>query len=112
MRIVTTREVARQTREMFELAEKEDVVVKRGQKYFQIIEKEKPNSKLVSDEWLDEFFKIPAEYRCNPFDVSPSGDLFFGDKRNLEHIDKAIKQAENGQTRRFSKEAQEELFRL
>ena len=108
MRIVTTREVARQTREMFELAEKEDVIVKRGQKYFQIIEKEKPNSKLVSDEWLDEFFKIPAEYRCNPFDVSPSGDLFFGDKRNLEHIDNARK----GKTKVLTREDQKKLFAI
>ena len=50
MRIVTTREVARQTREMFELAEKEDVIVKRGQKYFQIIEKKNQirNSSVMS----------------------------------------------------------------
>ena len=112
MRIVTTREVARQTKAVFELAEKEDIVVKRGQKYFQIVEKEKPDAPLVDDKWLDEFFEIPAEFRCNPFDVSPSGDLFFADKRNLEHLDRAIKQAKNGQTRRLTKEVREELFRM
>ena len=30
------------------------------------------------------------EHRCNPFDISPSGDLFFADKRNVEKLNKSI----------------------
>jgi hypothetical protein len=102
MKIVTTRDIARQTKAMFELAEKEDVIVKRGEKYFQIVEKEMPHTKLVTDKWLDEFFEIPAEYRCNPFDISPSGDLFFADKRNIEQIERGKEQARKGQGRAIS----------
>jgi hypothetical protein len=38
---------------------------------------------------------IPPEYRCNPFDMSPSGDLFYADKRNVEHVKKAIEEGNN-----------------
>lgn len=51
---------------------------------------------------------IPEEYRVNPFDISPSGDLFFADKRNLDRIDKARK----GQTKRLSDDERKELFSL
>ena len=57
---------------------------------------------FVNDEWLDEFFKIPAEFRCNPFEVSPSGDLYFADKRNLEQIEEAKEQVRKGQGRVIS----------
>ena len=51
---------------------------------------------------------IPAEYRVNPFDVSPSGDLYFADKRNLDRIDKAM----SDESVSLSKEEEEELFSL
>lgn len=33
---------------------------------------------------------IPEEFRCNPYDCSPSGDPFFADKRNVEAVEKAL----------------------
>ena len=67
---------------------------------------------FVSDEWLDEFFKIPAEFRCNPFEVSPSGDLYFADKRNLEAIEEAKEQVRRGQVEKISISEIEKLFDL
>lgn len=32
------------------------------------------------------FLAIPAKYRCNPFKISPSGDLFWADQRNVEQL--------------------------
>ena len=40
--------------------------------------------------WAKEFFSIPEEFRCNPFEMSPSGDLFWADRRNVEHVKKQI----------------------
>ena len=34
---------------------------------------------------------IPEEFRCNPYDCSPSGDPFFADKRNVEAVETAFK---------------------
>lgn len=48
--------------------------------------------------WLKEFLEIPAAYRCNPFDVSPSGDLFFADKRNVDKVKESVEEAKNGKT--------------
>lgn len=108
MKIITTREIVRQTKTYFELAEKERVAVKRGNKYVNLIVTTNPNTKFLSEKWVKEFMSIPAGYRTNPFDVSPSGDLFFADKRNLEHIDKARK----GQVKTLSREEQRELLGL
>jgi hypothetical protein len=111
MKVITTREIARQTKAYFELAETERVAVKRGNKYVNLIVTEDPDTKFMSESWIKEFwikefFSIPAEYRVNPFDVSPSGDLFFADKRNLEHIDKAGK----GKIKTLSREDQTKLL--
>lgn len=38
----------------------------------------------VDKNWIKGFIAIPDEYRCNPFDISPSGDLFWADSRNVE----------------------------
>jgi len=77
----------------FELAEKESVVVKRGKnKYVNLVITNSPDKNFFTDDWVKEFFEIPAEYRVNPFNVSPSGDLFWADKRNVEHMDKAIEE--------------------
>lgn len=37
---------------------------------------------------------IPDKYRCDPFEMSPSGDLFYADRRNVDKVKKAIDQAE------------------
>jgi hypothetical protein len=106
MKIITTREIRKETKAFFELAEKERVVVKRGDKYINLIVTKDPDSKFVNEDWIKEFMSIPSEYRVNPFEVSPSGDLFFADKRNLEHIEKASK----GKIKILSMEEQSKLF--
>ena len=93
MRIVTTREMRADTKTIFELAEKERVAVKRGKKYVNLIVTDNPATKFVSEDYLKEFMSIPAEYRVNPFEVSPSGDLFFADKRNVEQVELAIERS-------------------
>lgn len=93
MKVITTREMRNDAKTYFELAEKESVVVKRGKnKYVNLVITNSPDKKFFTDDWLKEFFEIPAEYRVNPFNVSPSGDLFWADKRNVEHVDKAIEE--------------------
>lgn len=48
--------------------------------------KKKQKSKAVDPE----IEKIPEEYRCDPYKISPSGDPFFADKRNVEYIQKRL----------------------
>ena len=113
MNIITTREIVKNTKAVFELAETESVTVKRGNnKYVHLVVTDEPDSKFVSDSWIDEFMSIPEEYRCNPFNVSPSGDLFYADKRNVEHLEKAIKQAKEGKMKKLTPELRKELFRV
>lgn len=38
--------------------------------------------------------KIPAQYRCDPYAVSPSGDPYWADCRNVEALNRAIESAE------------------
>ena len=102
MNIITTREIVKNTKAVFELAETESVSVKRGKnKYVHLVVTDEPDSKIVTDSWIDEFLSIPEECRCNPFDVSPSGDLFYADKRNIAHLEEAIQQAKEGKTIRI-----------
>lgn len=108
MKIITTREIRKDTKAFFELAEKERVAVKRGDKYVNLIVTEEPDTKFVSENWINKFMSIPSEYRINPFEISPSGDLFFADNRNLEHLEKAGK----GEIRTLSEEEQARLFEL
>lgn len=91
MKIITTREMRAYAKTFFELAEKERVAVKRGRKYVNLVVTSEPDSQFVSEEWIKEFMSIPMEHRCNPFDISPSGDLYFADKRNVEKLNKSIK---------------------
>lgn len=108
MKVITTREIARQTKTFFDLAETERVAVKRGKKFVNLVVTDAPDSVFVSVEWFKEFMSIPAEYRCDPFEISPSGDLFFADQRNLEKISRAM----TGKTTRLTKEAQKALFEI
>lgn len=108
MKVITTREIARQTKTFFDLAEKERVAVKRGKKFVNLVVTDAPDSVFVSTDWIKEFMAIPTEYRCDPFEISPSGDLFFADKRNLEKISKA----KTERTTLLTKEAQKALFEI
>jgi hypothetical protein len=41
-----------------------------------------------------EIAKIPEAFRCDPYEISPSGDPFFADKRNVEKLDKILNDKE------------------
>ena len=43
-------------------------------------------------------FKIPPEFRRNPYEISPSGDPFFADQRNIDMIEESLRQVEEGKT--------------
>ena len=38
---------------------------------------------------------IPEEFRCDPYEVSPSGDPFFADRRNVEYVGKCLEEAQH-----------------
>ena len=94
MVIVSTKEFRDNQRKYFDIAEEEKVLVKRGKKYINLFVSDKPDDNFISEAWVKEFLAIPPEYRCNPFDNSPSGDLFWADRRNVESIEKQIAKSE------------------
>ena len=115
MKIITTRDIRKETKSFFELAEKERVAVKRGKnKYVNLIVTEDPDIKFITEDWVKEFMAIPDEYRVNPFEISPSGDLFFADSRNVENLKRDVKQAESeikeGKGALLTPELRNELF--
>ncbi|MDR2929006.1 MAG: hypothetical protein LBV41_12530 [Cytophagaceae bacterium] len=108
MKVIATREIRSVTKTFFELAEKERFFVKIRNKHINLIVSDNPEKTYVDEDCIRQFMNIPAEYRVNQFELSPSGDLFFADKRNIAHIAEARK----GQTKRLSKEEQKEFFGL
>jgi len=90
MKVITTREIRNETKLYFELAEKERVVVKRGKKFVNLIVSDQPNRVFLDENWVKGFLEIPAAYRIDPFEVSPSGDLYYADKRNVERLKEVI----------------------
>lgn len=55
------------------------------------------NMACVNEDWMRDFLAIPNEHRCNPFDISPSGDLFWADSRNVEKVKEGIEELKKGQ---------------
>lgn len=98
MKVITTREIRSEIKTYFDLAETERVTVKRGKKFINLIVSDQPDKVYVDQDWIKELLAIPEQYRCNPFDRSPSGDMFFADKRNIEQLTKAVNQAKKGKT--------------
>ena len=43
----------------------------------------------------DAILSIPPEFRRDPYEISPSGDPFFADQRNIDMIEKRLKEAES-----------------
>lgn len=83
MRIVTSREFRDNQKKYFDMVDNnEQVVVKRRNKSY----------KLVPVSENDMLVEIPKEYRQDPYEVSPSGDMFWADKRNVEKVTKAIEE--------------------
>ncbi len=86
MLVISSREFRDNLAQYFDLADsRKDVVIQRGKnKAYRLLP-------ISEDDYVA---PIPAEYLCNPFDISPSGDMFWADKRNVEKLEKAIEQWE------------------
>lgn len=86
MRIVTSREFRDNQKKYFDLVDKkEQVIVKRSKnRAYKLVP--------VTDD--DMLIEIPKEYRCDPYEISSSGDMFWADKRNVEIVKKAIENKE------------------
>lgn len=81
MRIVSSREFRDNQKIYFDLVDNnEQVIVKRKSRAYKLVP--------VTDD--DMLLDIPKEYRCDPYKISPSGDVFWADKRNVEKVKKAI----------------------
>jgi hypothetical protein len=99
MKIISAKEFKETPNSYFNLAEQEKVVIRRGKKFINLtvsetIEEEPEN--IIDENWFEEYLSIPEEYRCNPFEISPSGDLFWADKRNIEEVNKGIEDVKAG----------------
>jgi len=82
MRIVTSREFRDNQKKYLDMVDnKEQVIVKRSKNRAY---------KLVPVSEDDMLVDIPKKYRVNPYEISPSGDMFWADKRNVEKLKKAI----------------------
>ena len=85
MKIITSREFRDHQKKYFEMVDNnEQVIVKRKNRAYKLVP--------VSDD--DMLVDIPKEFRCDPYEVSPSGDMFWADKRNVEKVKKAIESKE------------------
>lgn len=83
MRIVTSREFRDHQKKYFEMVDNnEQVIIKRKDRAYKLIP--------VSED--DILVNIPEEYRCDPYQISPSGDMYWADKRNVEKVKKAIEE--------------------
>ena len=81
MKIVTSREFRDHQKKYFEMVDNnEQIIVKRKNRAYKLVP--------VNDD--DMLVDIPKEFRCDPYEVSPSGDMFWADKRNVEKVKKAI----------------------
>jgi hypothetical protein len=85
MKIITSREFRDHQKKYFEMVDNnEQVIVKRKNRAYKLVP--------VSDD--DMLVDIPKEFRCDPYEVSPSGDMFWADRRNVEKVKKAIESKE------------------
>jgi hypothetical protein len=85
MKIITSREFRDHQKKYFEMVDNnEQIIVKRKNRAYKLVP--------VSDD--DMLVDIPKEFRRDPYEVSPSGDMFWADKRNVEKVKKAIEEKE------------------
>ena len=86
MLLVSSKEFRnKQSRYLDRVDEGERIIVQRGKnKSYSIIP-------FSEDDYISH---IPEEYLCDPFDISPSGDMFWADKRNVEKLKKSMERAE------------------
>ena len=90
MIVVSSRTLRENQKKYFDLATKERVIIKR---------------KL-------EFLELVPRGRSIPESVSPSNDPYYDDTRNVEELERRIKNLKEGKTKLtpFTKEMQKELF--
>ncbi len=110
MKVLTTREMRNNMKSYFEMAETERISIKRGKKYVNLVVSDDPGNVFVDEKWIEEFMSIPSEFRCNPFEISPSGDLFWADKRNVDKLKEAVEDAGKGELKTMTPELRDELF--
>ena len=85
MKIVTSREFRDNQKMYFDMVDKnEQIIVKRKNRAYKLVP--------VTDD--DMLVDIPKEFRCDPYEVSPSGEMFWADKRNVEKVKNAIEDKE------------------
>ena len=82
MEIISSREFRDNQKKYFDMVDnKKQVIIKRFKNRAY---------KLVPVTEDDMIVEIPLEYRCDPYEYSPTGDPFWADKRNVEIIKKAM----------------------
>ncbi|MCL1937225.1 MAG: type II toxin-antitoxin system Phd/YefM family antitoxin [Candidatus Azobacteroides sp.] len=85
MAVISSKEFKNNSSHYFDRVDQgEKIIIRRG----------KNKSYSINSIEKEEFTDIPEEYLCDPFDISPSGDMFWADKRNVESLKESIKQAE------------------
>jgi hypothetical protein len=104
MKIITTENVQDKAKTYFDLAGNKRSFAKKGKnKHVNLILGENLDEEMyVSDNWVKEYYAIPEEYRCNPFAISPSGDLFWADKRNVKQLDEFDEEIRTGKVTRVN----------
>jgi hypothetical protein len=86
MLVISSREFRNNQAQYFDLADgREHIIIRRGKN---------KSYRLLPIDKDDYVAHIPMEYLCNPFDISPSGDMFWADKRNVEALNKSLERAE------------------
>jgi hypothetical protein len=105
MKVISTREFKEKQDSYLNMAALEKVVIRHGKKFIRLAVSEtveddeaedNDTEDKIDENWFEEYLAIPEEYRCNPFDISPSGDLFWADKRNIEEVNKGIEDVKAG----------------
>ena len=91
MLVISSREFrANQGKYLGMAADGEDIVLKsRGQGSFKLVP-------ITEDDTLK---NIPKEYRCDPYKISPSGDSFWADQRNVDKLAQIIADHEAGKSK-------------
>ena len=86
MLVISSREFRNNQAQYFDLVDnRKQIVIQRGKnRAYRLLP-------ITEDDYISH---IPEEYLCNPFDISPSGDMFWADKRNVEELKKALERAE------------------
>ena len=81
MLVVSSREFRNKQALYFNLADNHEILIQRSKnKSYRLLP--------VSED--DYIYNIPPEYLSNPFDISPSGDRFWADKRNVDKLNETL----------------------